>query len=215
MKSFLKAAVLVLFIGTVFSCSQEEKKQQEPVAPAPVVEKKITDSTVFKNDLYNFDPASGPIGVYDMPEMLVLSMIDSARQKDVSAALVKDYAILEEEMNAIGAEMNGPVGMISYSNDLKNFIFEPVICIKKIPAKQPTRCKIVVLEASKVLVYNFYGPYQSLFSAYDKIKRYCEKNDLLQSGPIREFYITDPDKEPDQKKWLTRIVLPIVSMRSK
>jgi len=29
---------------------------------------------------------------------------------------------------------------------------------------------------------------------------------------MREFYLTDPEKEKDQAKWLTRIMLPVVSM---
>jgi effector-binding domain-containing protein len=83
------------------------------------------------------------------------------------------------------------------------------------PKLQPKQYKIVVLEASSMLIYNFYGSYKNLFVAYDKMKRYCDKHDLLQSGPMREFYITDPEKEKDQEKWLTRVMLPVVSMHKK
>ena len=190
LKTLFSSAILLI---VAFSCTSEEvpevKKEE------PVVEQKITDSTSFKNDVYNYSQAPEAVGVYDVPEMLVLSILDSATSKDVSSVMMKNYALLEEELNAIGAEMNGPIGMITYNNDVKNFMFETVLCIRRIPASQPKRCKIVVLEASKMLIYNFYGSYQNLFGAYDKIKRYCEKNDLLQSGPMREFYLTDPEKE--------------------
>lgn len=206
---FVSGLLLVL----ASSCGPEPQPETKKEEPVPEV--KITDTTSFKNDVYGYDNAAGAIGVFDVPEMLVLSILDSADSKDVSSRVVKNFAILEEEMNTVGAEMNGPVGMITYNNDVHNFIFENILFIKRLPKTEPKRCKIVVLEASLMLVYNFYGSYQNLFAAYDKIKRHCEKNDLIQSGPMREFYLTDPAKEKDPQKWLTRIMLPVVSMHKK
>jgi effector-binding domain-containing protein len=210
---------VILFVWICMSCSPEaapEKKKEEPAAEKkPIAEKKITDTTSFSNNIAGYSNEAGPLGVLDVPEMLVLSRIDSAEEKNVSSAVVKDYALLEEEMNAIGAEMNGPIGLITYNNNPKNFLFEAVLCIKHMPSVQPKRCKIVVLEASNMLIYNFYGSYQNLFVAYSKIKTYCEKKNLSQSGPMREFYITDPEKEKDPQKWLTRIMLPVVSAHKK
>lgn len=205
---------LVLF---ALSCTEAEKKtpdaeEEKTVVPA---KQKITDTTTFTNDVYNFDSRPGAIGVFRIPEMLVLSILDSADKKQVSSTMIKNYAILEEDLNAINAEMNGAIGIITYNNNLNNFTFENILCIKRLPKVQPKHSKIIVLEASEMLVYNFYGSYQNLFSAYDKIKRYCNKNDLIQTGPMREFYITDPELEKNPEKWLTRIMLPVVSMRKK
>ena len=211
-----KTIICIIFLFLVFvSCAPEKEKVAEVKKEGGFVEQKITNTTFFKNDVHAYDQVVGVAGVLDVPEMLVLSIMDSAETKNVSSALIKNYALLEEEMTAIGAEMNGPIGMITYNNSPENFVFESTLFIKYIPSIQPKRCKIVVLESSKMLVYNFYGSYRNLFGAYDKIKRYCEKNDLLQSGPMREFYITDPEKEKDETKWLTRIMLPVISMRKK
>jgi effector-binding domain-containing protein len=204
--------LVLLFVS---SCSNETKQVEEVITEQPVVEEKITDSTIFENSITSYDAKPGFLGVFNVPEMLVLSIIDSADAKSMSKAMVKNYAILEEEMIAIGAEMNGPIGMLTYNNDVNNFLFENVLCIKRIPKIQPKKCKIVILESSQILIYNFYGSYQSLFAAYDKIKKYNEKNDLIQIGPMREFYLTDPAKEKDQSKWLTRIMIPVISMHSK
>lgn len=199
-------------ISFLFSCTPEEKLEEKPLL-VPPKETKIVDTTIFVNDITNYDPRFGVIGVFDIPEMLVLSVMDSAAKKDLSTNMVNNYALLEKEMNEVGADMNGPIGIISYNNNPSNFVFESVLCIKQVPKKQPQKSKIVILEASKMLVYNFYGPYQNLFAAYDKMERHCKKNDLLQSGPIREFYITDPAVEKNPEKWLTRIFLPVISMR--
>jgi effector-binding domain-containing protein len=211
----MKYVVLFLSVGLItFSCA-EEKKTEETVKEEIPVQQEITDTTTFKNDITSFNPLPGVVGVVDVPEMLVLSILDSADTKKVSSVMIDNYALLEEEMNAIGAEMNGAIGMLTYNNDVRNFKFENILCIRAFPKVQPKRCNLVVLEASKMLVYNFYGSYQNLFAAYDKIKRYCDKNDLVQTGPMREFYITDPEKEKNPEKWLTRIMLPVVSMHKK
>lgn len=211
----LKSISLSLVFFSVFavSCSTESNEAANK-APAlvPFKETKITDTTTFANNIEGYDPRVGVVGVFDVPEILVLSLLDSAAKKDLSDRMVANYAVLEKEMMEVGAELNGPIGLISYNNDPKNFVFETVLCIKRLPETQPKRSKIVVLEASKMLVFNFYGPYQNLFAAYDKIERHCKKNDLIQSGPIREFYITDPAKEPNPEKWLTRIFLPVISI---
>ncbi|WP_317898474.1 GyrI-like domain-containing protein [Aurantibacillus circumpalustris] len=218
LKTKIAFATLALFIGFTRCTSesqQESKAETKQLITQVVPEVKITDTTTFQNDLYNYPSTTGALGVFDVPEMLVLSLIDSANSKEMSTRLVKNYALLEEDLNFIHAELNGPVGMLTYNNNVNNFVFESVLFIKKMPKVQPKRSKIVILEASPMLVYNFYGSYQNLFSAYEQIKRYCNKNDLMQTGPMREFYITDPEKEKDVSKWLTRIMLPVISMRKK
>ena len=220
MKVFVKhRSLFFVFLTLIFvSCSQEEEvsvKKESTAQAQTLPEKPITDTTSFKNDFTSFGFNSGVVGVFDVPEMLVLSIMDSSDLKHVSDKVVNNYAFLEEDMKACGAEMNGPVGQITYNNNPTNFVFENVMCIRRIPGIQPKHSKIVVLEASRMLVFNFYGSYQNLFAAYDKVKRYCDKNDLIQSGPMREFYITDPAKEKDSGKWLTQLLVPVVSMRKK
>jgi effector-binding domain-containing protein len=210
MKQIKIGSVLLLLSLAIFSCSSENEEAKKPVPQVA-----LTDTTTFSNDVLGFGNKTGVVGIFKVPEMLVLSIIDSAQAKDVASKLINNYAILEEEMNATGAEMNGPIGVINYNNNPKNFIFESVLCIKRFPKKQPTRCKIVILEASPMLVFNFYGPYQNLFGAYDKIKDYCRENSLIQMGQMREFYITDPEKEKDPTRWLTRILLPVTKRPKK
>jgi effector-binding domain-containing protein len=70
-----------------------------------------------------------------------------------------------------------------------------------------------VLEASDMLVYNFYGAYQDLYTAYDKVRETLKAQQLSQSGPAREFYVTDPSREKDPKNWLTRIMVPVTAAK--
>lgn len=213
MKRFAQIASFAVILLLAACSSDQAGKPVELDNELPFAERKITDTSTFTNNVTDFDDASGAIGVLNVPEMLVLSIMDSAASKDVSATMVKNYALLEEELLATGSEMNGAPGMITYNNDVTNFKFENVLCIKRMPSVQPKKCRIVVLEATKMLVYNFYGPYQNLFAAYDRIKVYCKQYNLVQTGPLREFYITDPEKERDRLKWLTRIMIPVATVK--
>lgn len=200
----------LFFIGFclvfVSGCGEEQTpthQQQKVLTP-------ISDSTSFSNSVTVYNNKQGLLGLFDVPEMLVLSIMDSAHQNNVAAQMGRDYDRLQEDILLTGAEVNGPGGTINYNNRPDNFKFETIACIKRIPGKQPKYAKIVILESGPMLIFNFYGSYQNLFAAYDKLKRYCKENKLVACGPMREFYLTDPQLEKDQNKWLTRIMLPVM-----
>jgi len=52
---------------------------------------------------------------------------------------------------------------------------------------------------------DYYGPYDQSASAYRAMDLYLVKNGLKQRVPVIEEYITDPSREPDPAKWLTKI----------
>ncbi len=202
---------LILFVGVIgglFSCGNSNESQ--------LLEKPALDSAKttkgFIVDLSKVSNEPGFIGVLNIGEMLTICKMDSAPMKDVSFKVAKAFSVLEEEMNAISASLNGYPGMITYTNDTSNFVFECVLPIKELPNKQPKVCKIVVLEAAEMLIFNYYGPYKNLFSAYKKIREYSTANRLKQIGPMREFYLTDPTVEADPAKWQTRILVPVVKL---
>ncbi|MDO9000913.1 MAG: GyrI-like domain-containing protein [Bacteroidota bacterium] len=210
MKSlFLKITLAVIITSVLFSCNNSEKDFSA---------EKQTNDSLTKGEIKIVDFAEvgnneGVVGVFNVPEMLAICKYDSAPMKDVSFKIAKAYSILETEMNDIGATMDGMPGMITFNNDTSNFKFECVLLIKEMPKKQPKTCKIVVLESSQMLIYNFYGPYKHLFSAYDKIRKYNAINKLVQIGPMREFYLSDPSLEKDPSKWQTRIMVPVVGVK--
>jgi effector-binding domain-containing protein len=210
----IKICLLFFCFSVLFSCSNSAEKMA-------AIEKQKQDSllAVAEKDKAALDNPSaasekeGVIGVFDVPEMLCLSILDSATQNDVGNKRAKDYGILEEEVKNIGAELDGSPGAIFYNNDPKNFKFECIFLIKEMPPKESKKCKIVALEASKMVIYNYFGSYQNLIDGYNAIRSYCKENNLTQSGPMREFYITDPLLEKDSKKWLTRIMLPVTNKK--
>lgn len=207
--SLIKVSLLIAISAAIFSCGSSDDEIQ--------VKKINTDSILKANqnqiNLATFDSKPGVVGIIDVPEMLTISKMDSAAMKDVSFKVAKNYSVLEGEMNVVGATLDGMPGMITYNNDTTNFKFECVLPIKEIPKKQPKTCKIVVLEACQMLIYNYFGPYQKMYTAYDKIRKYNEENGLVQNGPMREFYLTDPTIETNPAKWQTRIMVPVTKAK--
>jgi len=203
---FFKFILFSSIISISFSCNISEDSNPNEKSISDSLQKALTEKANFAKVGNN----EGVIGIFDVPEMLTICKMDSAPMKDVSFKVAKAYSVLEEEMNAIGAKIDGVPGMITYNNDTSNFIFECVLPIKAMPKIQPKICKIVILEATQMLIYNYYGPYQSMFVAYDKIRKYNTANNLKQTGPMREFYLSDPIVEKDPAKWQTRIMVPII-----
>lgn len=205
----MKIYLLFVCLGFAFiSCDSKQPEVKE------TTEKTDSSASIQPNLLAiktteQLTDAKGVIGLFDVPEMLTITKMDSTNMSGVASLLAKNYEILQKDIDYIKAEINGSAGAIYYNNDTSNFIFECVIPIAKMPTIQPKKSQVVVLEATKMLVYNYYGPYYNLHTAYSEIKEYCAKYHIEQSGPLREFYITDPTTVKDSTQWLTRIMLPV------
>jgi len=135
----------------ILSCSSNKEENENVITSQPVAKVKITDTSNFANNINAYDSKVGALGVFEVPEMLVLSLLDSAKKQDLPERMVKNYSILEKDLNAVAAEMNGPIGMISYNNNPDNYIFESLICIKQIPKKQPANSKIVIPSGTELI----------------------------------------------------------------
>lgn len=62
------------------------------------------------------------------------------------------------------------------------------------------------VKGGKALVVDYYGAYEKSEAAHNAMDKYIADNKYKQIAPVVEEYITDPMKEPDTSKWLTRIV---------
>ncbi|MBA2611017.1 MAG: GyrI-like domain-containing protein [Bacteroidetes bacterium] len=207
--SFFRFILVVTVVSLTFSCNNSKDAKSNEIQVNDSLQRALTEKT----NLDKIANTPGIAGVFDVPEMLTICKMDSAPMKNVSFKVAKNYSVLETEMNEVGAELDGMPGMLTYNNDTANFIFECVLPIKTFPKKQPKTCKIVVLEACPMLIHNFYGPYNHLFNAYDAIRKYIAANKLQQSGPMREFYLSDPTVEKDPAKWQTRIMVPVIKVK--
>jgi effector-binding domain-containing protein/predicted transcriptional regulator with HTH domain len=62
------------------------------------------------------------------------------------------------------------------------------------------------IPARRVLVIEYFGDSANSGVAHFAMNDYMADRGLLQDVPVIEEYVTDPSKEPDPAKWLTRII---------
>lgn len=200
--SALYTLLLTIILAVHFSCSPgPEKEANKKAYPA-------FDEATSRNT----DP--GVVGVFRVPTLLIITLVDSAAMPDVANKVAQCYTTIGEDLQKTGATVNGAFGQIIYNNDSANFKFACFAPIRSVPAADPAHCKFATMNPADMLVYNFYGPYQLLYTAYDDMRDYIKSHNLTQTGELREFYITDPTLETDSKKWLTRVMVPVAPVDS-
>jgi effector-binding domain-containing protein len=204
--------IIFLFTLAFLSCKSgnddttPDKKKNDSLAAEQ------TTAINYKTQ-YQQNSDTGIVGVVQVPQMLALSKLDSAPLKDVPAKIIKNFSLLEQDVNTTGAELDGPQGMIYYTNTPENFKFECLLLIKKIPSKTPKYGKVNALKAANMLIYNYYGASENTYKAYAILKTVLIENNFVQIGPAREFYPTHKDSEIDSSKLYTRIMLPIAKAK--
>jgi len=204
-------ALCALGFSLLVSCDTAEQNELN-TTPIPVPTR---EDTVLAREMIRFNKevnapeATGLRGVYNVPEMLSVVVLDSAPAALVAERRAEAFAKIEDDIKYMGAEIDGSPGSIYYNNDPANFKFECLMLIREMPKLNPQKSKIVVLEASPMVIYNHKGAYRNLYESYAKIKAYADSAGLYQSGPMREFYIVSPIQTPDSMAWLTRIMLPV------
>lgn len=61
----------------------------------------------------------------------------------------------------------------------------------------------------KCLVIDYYGDYEGSGKAHEAMEEYMKWHSVEFGGVAIEEYVTDPEVEPDTKKWLTRVIYPV------
>ncbi|MEI6022032.1 MAG: GyrI-like domain-containing protein [Bacteroidota bacterium] len=204
MKNLFRFLVLSL-ICLVASCSQGSQKEERPKADSSAVSK--IDSVYHYQLIYG--EQAGLVGIYKVPEMLSLCILDSAHLSKMPQKVEAAYHALQADLSALAVPHPTVSGQIVYTSDSSNFKFECFQLINTLPKSQPKYSKPVVLEAEQMLVFNHYGLYQYLPNTYMAMLNYLQSHNLKQVGAFREYYVNDPTKEKDSKKWLTVVMLPV------
>jgi effector-binding domain-containing protein len=194
----------ILFCSlTLLCCANSNPKNETPATPAEKPKAEVKDTA-------KLPLPEGLQGIVNVPELLTLAIKDSVSNFEEAAFKVaKNFDVIQADMTKIGVEVGGSPGVLFYSNDPKHFVFECVVPLNKMPTKKPKNSTIVILEATRAVTYNYYGPLDKIHLAYDKIKAYINEQKLETTGPSREFYISDPNLEPDPAKWLSKIYVPV------
>ncbi|MFW2380997.1 MAG: GyrI-like domain-containing protein [Acidimicrobiales bacterium] len=68
----------------------------------------------------------------------------------------------------------------------------------------------LVLPGGKAIELIHVGPFEELAETYAALQTWMEDQRIKPASGMWEVYLTDPAVEPDQSKWQTKIVWPIL-----
>ena len=97
---------------------------------------------------------------------------------------------------------------IYYFYDTIQTEFEAAIPVTEIP-RVKGNIKAGEIPAGKYIKTVHYGSYDQLIKAYEALHTYMDESDLKMAGLPWEKYKTDPQKEPDTGKWITKVYFPV------
>ena len=66
--------------------------------------------------------------------------------------------------------------------------------------------EIITLPAAQAAYADYYGPYSKIANAHVAIQKFITDKGRKMIPPTIEMYVTDPGKEKDSSKWLTKVI---------
>jgi len=126
---------------------------------------------------------------------------------DIVSFYAQQFPKVYEEVQKINAAPGIPSGLF-YEWDEKSQLTDLAVAIPvPIGTKMENNTiQVVNIPASKAVFVDYSGAYEKMQEAYNSIRKYLADNNLKEKTPAIEQYITDPAKEKDTTKWMTKIV---------
>ncbi|RTL59229.1 MAG: hypothetical protein EKK37_13100 [Sphingobacteriales bacterium] len=127
---------------------------------------------------------------------------------DIGKKLGAAYSEIGSFAKTLNLKMMG-APMAFYSGPDYPMQIEAAVPVDKLPPATQGSINTKQLLESKAVVIHFWGPYELLPKAYDKIKEWMKANNKESNGASYEVYIGDPGAEKDPYKVQTDIYQPI------
>lgn len=208
---YMPAALLACIC--IASCSGNGNKEKEEIkkdTARPVVKKAVKPEPEIK---YQRPPIINIVDTVSVKRIVVFAK-DSAKTFDrISLKLGKLYGgkladvIKKNNLKTAGAPMAW------FKTTKAPYFFEAGAQVNKRPSKFSAGVQVRELNAGKVVLAHFYGPYELLPQGYDALKEWMKDNKKTSAGAPYEIYVTDPvdknGKPIDPYKVQTDIVFPI------
>ncbi|MEE9437686.1 MAG: SRPBCC family protein [Saprospiraceae bacterium] len=113
---------------------------------------------------------------------------------------------LFQKIQSAGVEMDGKPSALIYSYNPIKGVADMATGIPISEAVAISGASAQSIPAGKAIVVDYYGDYASSEIAHLAIDDYLKDRGLFHNYPVLEEYVTDPSKEKDPEKWLTRII---------
>lgn len=205
-------ASLLFTVTSLVACGGSDKDKPKPnkdsaVRRINVETKKGTESKTVRPPIVN-------IADTVVIKTTVIYCKDSAANFErISLKLGKIYGVkLAEYIKKNGLKMAG-APMAWYKNQKAPYFFEAGVAINKTGKKASPGVMTRDINAGRVVIAHFFGPFELLPQGYDAVKEWMKENKKVANGAPYELYITDPidknGKPVDPYKIQTDIVFPV------
>jgi effector-binding domain-containing protein len=157
-------------------------------------------------------PESGRIAsvrIEEYPAINYFFVHDTASLSTIGNKLGEGYANIEKIANEQRVSVNGAPFAIYYSESTTNFDMDICLPTEQV-GKDNKEVKSGKIEAGKAVVVEFYGDYALTGNGHEAAAKFLSEHpELTITGAPREEYVTDPGKETNPDKILTRIIYPV------
>ena len=127
---------------------------------------------------------------------------------EISKKLNNAYTEIGNFIKELGLKTtNAP--MAFYKGETFPMEFDAAIAVNKLPPATKGRINTKLVMESRAVVVHFFGPYELLPKAYEKIEAWLKVNNKESNGAPYEVYIGDPQTMKDPYQVQTDVYMPI------
>lgn len=141
----------------------------------------------------------------ELPERQYVAVRGNLAMTAIPAFMGQHFGHISGELTKANLATDGAPSGLYFVWDEKNGTTEMAAGIPvKTPAAIPNT-EVISVPAGKALLIDYYGPYDGLMNAHLAMDEFSQATGAKTKVPVIEEYITDPQSEPDSKKWLTKV----------
>lgn len=145
----------------------------------------------------------------ERPAMNYLGMKEDVRIDSLQAYFMRSMPPYHQFMKEGIVDTTYPASALYYNWDPENNVTTVTSAMVWIGTDIPENKEVYQVEAGTFLIIDYYGDYSGMEGAHMAMNKYIQENNYNMLGPVIEEYVTDPEKEADPGKWLSRIVYPV------
>ncbi len=125
---------------------------------------------------------------------------------DIQKFYTQNLGAIFQKVQSEGLTMKGMPCVLFFKYDHTNKTTDMAAAIPVNEEKTIKDLTSITIEDRPAIVVDYYGKYEETGKAHDAIDAYMADHALLMDAPAIEEYLTDPLKEKDPSKWLTKVI---------
>lgn len=146
------------------------------------------------------------IGLVEIEEQDYLGIREVVEVSAIPTKIGELYGELFGFIGMKGIQLAGPPFAYYHSFSPKKIDMECGVPVS-MPISEEGRIQAGKLPSGNALRAVHFGPYDRLVETYNAMMAYAKEMDIDLEEAMWEYYLTDPDSEPDPSKWRTEIFI--------